>query len=143
MPRGSKKCQPDCKCGKHAFKGAANHKWTGDKPTFGAMHQRLRREFGPARDYLCNDCDGLAKEWSKIHDREGYDLDDYEPRCGPCHAKYDYDIVHNPEVVTRRQETRKGYRHSEETKKKIGESRKRFNENSKTTVLLKRKTGVS
>lgn len=166
MPRGSQKCSPECKCGKHAFKGPANHKWS-DKPTLGAVHQRLKRAFGPAKDYLCNDCDGPAKEWSRIHGRDGLDLDDYEPRCGKCHAKYDYEIVHSPEVAAKRKRARDGYRHSEETKKKISESHSQRDryvasygfkgkshsqeskdlisdslKNSKTSVLLKRKTGV-
>lgn len=74
--------------------------WTGDAATYAAVHQRLRRERGRARDHRCGDCDRPAAQWS--YSRTGgpghresetgpysVDLDDYTARCVPCHKKFD------------------------------------------------------
>ena len=69
--------------------------------TYGAIHRRLGRERGPARDYPCVDCGRAAEAWSYARpdpvderaDRRGcpysLDLSRYDPRCRSCHVRLD------------------------------------------------------
>lgn len=71
----------------------------GEAPTSSTIHRRLGRNRGPARSYSCVDCAGQAREWSydgkdanEIPAATGpysLNLDHYEPRCVPCHRRYD------------------------------------------------------
>lgn len=72
----------------------------GDVPTFGAVHRRLSRSRGPAREYSCVDCGGAAAEWSydgldgaELTTAQGsaysLDLARYAPRCVSCHRSFD------------------------------------------------------
>lgn len=75
----------------------------GDIPTWGAIHRRLSRTRGPARNHDCVDCGGPAREWSYNGKDDGElmgksgrfevafseNLDNYEPRCCSCHRKFD------------------------------------------------------
>lgn len=54
-----------------------------------ALHQRVYRARGKAREHPCVDCEGPATEWSRIHGRDGKDVKDYEPRCKKDHHAYD------------------------------------------------------
>lgn len=74
--------------------------WTGDDASYFAIHQRLRYQRGPARTHVCVDCGNHARQWSyqrtggpsQRESPEGpysVDLDDYVPRCVPCHKKFD------------------------------------------------------
>ena len=74
-----------------------------DQPSVGGLHRRLARERGPAREQACIDCGGTAAEWSynnadpaeligEDHGvRLAYSLDvaNYDPRCRPCHRRFD------------------------------------------------------
>jgi hypothetical protein len=85
-----KSCDATCSCWRHDSAGAGNPNWTGDKATKHALHLRLKRLRGKAKEYGCVDCDGPALEWSQIHDTSGLDLwEHYEPRCRSCHINYD------------------------------------------------------
>lgn len=75
-------------------------RWTGDRASYSAVHQRLPRERGRAATHACVDCGGGAHQWSYGHvngpgHREceigpySVDLDDYYPRCTSCHKKFD------------------------------------------------------
>ena len=69
--------------------------------TYLAAHGRLHRARGPASAHNCVDCRKPAQEWSlkksatdvkndPINGKPFSDnFDDYEPRCTPCHRKYD------------------------------------------------------
>jgi hypothetical protein len=75
----------------------------GDEPTWRAIHLRLHKDRGRAKGYACVDCGGQAAEWS--YDRAdpneligpqgramlaySLDPDHYEPRCVPCHRRFD------------------------------------------------------
>jgi len=75
---------------------------------YSAAHDRVRRERGWASEYDCVDCGQLAEEWSYNHadpdeliEPEGcqsggsaYSLDSncYDPRCIPCHRRFDSDF---------------------------------------------------
>lgn len=87
--------------------GAENHNWRGDEAGYTAMHDRLRRARGHARDHGCVDCGGQAAEWSysgnainELYEtmpsgaRFAYSSDqsDYEPRCVRCHRVHDGNI---------------------------------------------------
>jgi hypothetical protein len=75
----------------------------GAVPKYAAIHKRLTRRRGAARLHLCVDCGAQAREWSydnndprEVHGRVGrftcaysLDLRHYEPRCTPCHRKFD------------------------------------------------------
>lgn len=82
------------------------HNWRplkGQFPTFAAIHKRLSRKRGSAKNYACVDCGETAAEWSYIggcpnelmgRARESIvpyseDLDRYEPRCVRCHRVFD------------------------------------------------------
>lgn len=63
-----------------------------------AMHWRLTRDQGPARDYPCADCGRKASHWSydgmdSSETTDGYkfstDPSRYQPRCSSCHTKLD------------------------------------------------------
>lgn len=82
------------------FRGQNHHKWTGDQISNGGLHQRIRKNRGSARNYSCVDCGNQAAHWSYDHQAldERYDEikgpytpdeSHYEPRCVPCHKKFD------------------------------------------------------
>lgn len=71
-----------------------------DDATYRAAHARTTRDRGPARTHRCIDCGGQAHHWSYRHDDpnemtspggQPYSLDPghYDPRCAPCHARFD------------------------------------------------------
>lgn len=72
----------------------------GDVPTYGALHNRIRRDRGKATDHLCIECGQQASHWAYDHtDPEELFSDDnfpyspdpgrYRPMCVPCHKVYD------------------------------------------------------
>lgn len=72
----------------------------GDSATYMAVHLRLARDRGPAKNFPCVDCGGPARTWSYNHqdpdvhvDEQGrpYSLDQnfYQARCDGCHNLYD------------------------------------------------------
>lgn len=84
--------------------GELSNRWLSDDETnYGAVHQRVRKAKGKARDHKCVDCGGQAKHWSYNHldpeekigvyrgNRMPYSLnmEFYEPRCVKCHKKLD------------------------------------------------------
>lgn len=76
----------------------------GQYPKYAAIHKRLTRARGSARLHACVDCGGRAREWSydnrDPHEVRGQvgrfvcayslKLEHYEPRCTPCHRKFDF-----------------------------------------------------
>lgn len=74
--------------------------WAGDSVTYAGMHIRLRTLRGSASKRKCVDCGKSAAQWSYTlnageRERTGPEgkysvsVDDYEPRCVPCHKRYD------------------------------------------------------
>lgn len=71
--------------------------------TWGAIHQRVRNALGAAKEYDCVDCGESAAHWSYNHQdpNERFDtvggqtvpvgtaIEFYEPRCVPCHKRFD------------------------------------------------------
>jgi len=74
-----------------------------DVPAYGTVHNRLRREYGPASGYTCVECGAQADDWSYDHTDplevtgldhghlRPYSLEPghYEPRCRSCHKIFD------------------------------------------------------
>jgi hypothetical protein len=92
-----------CGCLHRELASDANRK-PDDRITYGSAHDRVERARGRASTYICIDCCAQAAHWSLRHDApvvhlgktpNGYTCgysgspDDYEPRCAPCHVKYD------------------------------------------------------
>jgi hypothetical protein len=74
-------------------------------PGYTGMHDRLRADRGPASSHPCLDCGGVAQDWSLRRGVQGIlsapdnhhgnprywstNIEDYDPRCRPCHGRYD------------------------------------------------------
>ena len=56
-------------------------------------HKRVGQVRGKASNYFCVDCGKVADDWSQTHGTSGYDPQDYEPRCTPCHRAYDRETI--------------------------------------------------
>ena len=104
-------------------------KGTGDEhPSYQAVHYRVWREYGPAKDHLCIGCFKPATQWAYIGDetdpgrmtettvRRSNDrpvkvvvqvystnVDMYRPMCDRCHNEMDrqVDCGHDPDRVKR------------------------------------------
>lgn len=79
--------------------GEDHHHWTGENASYTAVHQRLKRTRGLAKDQICP-CGQPARQWSYIGPREpgerlpySPDLSLYEARCVPCHKKADMQAI--------------------------------------------------
>lgn len=69
----------------------------------GRAHGRVRQDRGWASTHQCVDCDETAAHWSYDHadpneltsDKGPYSLDvwHYQPRCVPCHKRFDLDVI--------------------------------------------------
>ena len=110
-----------CDCGESRTVNAGDLNRYGDKNTCGvigrhlpddvsyrAVHDRVKRALGRAADFPCVDCGCDAKQWSydRADDRErvqhglsvnaipySTDLSRYQPRCIPCHKRFDLDAI--------------------------------------------------
>jgi hypothetical protein len=84
-------------------RGPATHAWRGDAVTYKDMHARVVRARGRASEHACVDCGKPARHWSYDHADPAeksapkgwaYSLDvaHYEPRCVPCHKRFDLEV---------------------------------------------------
>lgn len=75
-----------------------------------AVHSRLYRRYGMARDFQCVECGGAALDWAYQYsssdeqiDQHGQkwseNLDDYAPMCRRCHINFDRKM--DPEMAAR------------------------------------------
>lgn len=92
---------------KRVGKGKSYNWLSDEKVNYNALHQRLRNYRGSAREHSCVDCGGDAKHWSYDHLSDGErlgrtgkylvpfspNLEDYSPRCVPCHKKMDIEMA--------------------------------------------------
>lgn len=58
-------------------------------PVYSTRHSRVLAARGRAVEQECVDCGGRAREWSQRHGTDGTAPSHYDPRCNPCHQKYD------------------------------------------------------
>jgi hypothetical protein len=80
--------------------------WKGDDAGYAAVHIRVRKQWGPAREHSCLHCGEAARQWALNHDtpadrlrtevihggREvvfSPDPSAYIALCVPCHKRYD------------------------------------------------------
>jgi hypothetical protein len=61
---------------------------------YSRMHKRVRTARGSAKLQKCVLCaergiDKQARDWARLHDRDGKDIMDYVPLCRRCHIYYD------------------------------------------------------
>jgi hypothetical protein len=89
-------------------RGPDHPMWT-EVPTYTAVHQRIARALGSARDRACV-CGQPAEHWawqptghSQTLWEDGMpfstDLRDYAPRCVPCHKREDLARIKDPRVA--------------------------------------------
>lgn len=83
-------------------RGPDNIMWAGDEASYSAVHQRLRRERGPAAAHPCVACGGTAEQWAYDHSEPeprrdpshdapySVDLARYQPMCQSCHKRLDH-----------------------------------------------------
>ena len=110
----------ECECGRIRLSRSGDLNRAGDastcgyrpnhrieSPSYGAAHDRIRRDRGSASLHRCVDCDSQAHHWSydhaaddEMHEMIGNSLvayspsqDHYLPRCVPCHKRFDLDRI--------------------------------------------------
>jgi hypothetical protein len=81
--------------------GPDHVQWKGASVDYHAVHERLYRRRGRARDYPCAKCGGAASQWAYDHSDPdqlcgpygpySVNLDLYSPMCVPCHKRMDLD----------------------------------------------------
>lgn len=89
----------------------ANH--LSDAIDYNGAHDRVKRLYGPASQHACVGCGSQARHWSYDHadpDERlsvshptrgiafSLDTDHYQPRCVPCHKRFDLDHINATEV---------------------------------------------
>jgi hypothetical protein len=97
MPR----CAPGCTCGRHR-RGAERPGYKGQDAGYKSRHKRVYRARGSAKSHACDECGNPARDWARIHERDGLDPYDYRPLCRSCHIRYDWDDRYSPELQERR-----------------------------------------
>lgn len=63
--------------------------WKGDRVSYGALHDWVRRHKGRAAEHSCAHCGGPARQWANVSGEYRRDLDDFIPLCPSCHKKFD------------------------------------------------------
>lgn len=86
-------CAPGCTCDRHSMRkcedGCTCGKHSGEL-TYFALHLRVHRRRGKARDQVCVTCGKAAQHWSQVHETDGTDtMNHYRPMCVSCHFAYD------------------------------------------------------
>lgn len=70
-------------------KGKKHWNWS-DKPNKLALHKRIYRKHGRAKDRKCAKCSNQANDWANVTGNYSDDIKDYLPLCRSCHMKLDY-----------------------------------------------------
>lgn len=101
--REVKHCSRSCGVKHRSWANEANAMWGGDEVSYAAAHDRVRRTRGRASQFQCVDCGQGAAHWSLDRDSQhirfengmpySTDRNDYQPRCVPCHKRYDLDSM--------------------------------------------------
>ncbi len=68
-----------------------NPNWTGQRPTYGGIHQWVRYNFG--RPDTCSQCGikgtGRFMQWANLSGNYLRERSDWMRMCRPCHLKFD------------------------------------------------------
>jgi len=105
MRGGSIPCAAGCQCGRHAKpKGQDSPHWVGDQITHKAMHERVKRVRGAARDHDClfhaeHGESKPALDWAQLNETSGLHIADYIPLCRTCHIRLDDDAGLRPSAA--------------------------------------------
>lgn len=95
-----------------------------------AIHSRLYREYGYAKEHLCIQCDNEALDWAylytagddevRINGRQPWspNMEDYAPMCRSCHSRFD--LENDPQMAERMREVHKNVPQS--LRKKAGDA---------------------
>ena len=89
-----------------AQRGEKHGRWKGGVKAYNSAHARVRVARGKASEHVCIDCGGTARDWSLRHgvevqiqaggEKDGcaysLDVNDYDPRCDPCHRTYNKEV---------------------------------------------------
>lgn len=72
-----------------------SHQWKGDKVSYGALHQWVRRKLGtPKKCAVCGISGDVGKKrsyhWANVSGDYKRDLTDWQRLCVPCHSKFDH-----------------------------------------------------
>lgn len=82
VKKGSRFCSKSC-----AQSGSNNSVWRGEGAGYLALHGRVYRKRGPAREFVCA-CGKQAREWANLTGHYD-DTQDYTAMCSKCHHRYD------------------------------------------------------
>jgi len=95
--KGTKYCRSCAKKGARngMFGKEGNRKekcwsWSGQQPTYRALHKRIEAELG--KPNICVSCerkDRKRYDWANLSGEYKITLDDWIRLCVPCHKKYD------------------------------------------------------
>ena len=69
--------------------GETHPNWKGNQARYGALHERLKTRFGPAKK--CEVCGGKKApkyNWANLKGKYE-DINDYKQMCAKCHKNYD------------------------------------------------------
>jgi hypothetical protein len=94
---------------------------------YSTLHTRLRTQRGPASLQTCVDCrdrgqPGPARDWARIHERDGEDIWDYVAMCRSHHIAYDgagHHVPHSAVTKATLSKKNRGYKHTPEAIEKI------------------------
>lgn len=96
--------------------------WKGDNAGYSSIHDWIDRRKGKASFCTFNKAHKSTKfEWASLSHGFKRDVNDYISLCPSCHRKYDYTDEHRKNLSL----AHMGHKPSMETRKKMGESRKR------------------
>ncbi len=79
--------------GREDLKGSARYNWSGDNPSYLALHKRIHRT--KDRTGVCSTCNGnvgfgkSGTHWANISGEYLNDSDDFVELCIPCHRRMD------------------------------------------------------
>ena len=126
-------------------RGENHHLWKGKKVGYSVLHRWVQNNLGIADE--CSECGSKSKvEWANISKKYKRDLSDYKQLCHSCHMKYDN--ISNKVWETRRlrygtvghkKETSwKGWKHSIKSKIEMSKRRKgiKFTEEHKKNLSI-------
>jgi len=111
-----------------------HHLWKGKSVGYSALHRWVQKHLGVAN--VCSNCSATSKEtkieWANLSGKYKRELSDWSPMCRSCHMVFD-DVSRKVWRTRRKRygeaghkETAnwKGWKHSAESRKKMSEARK-------------------
>jgi len=90
-PRGSHNSPAtEFRKGDKRIVGKNNWNWKGEKSSYTAKHQWIRRKYGqPQECEICGTTENRMYHWANISGQYKHKKSDWMRLCVPCHKKYD------------------------------------------------------